>query len=89
MTKQQIIAMTEKEIEQQRGVIASLLKSQRIYLQLTQEQVAERAEGKLSSRTIQRGEAGHWLGFKQMLQWCAALGINIATIMTSQVNNID
>lgn len=78
--------MTEQQLNKQRGEIATLLKSQRIFLQLTQEQAAERAQ--FSPRTIQRLETGMmWLGLKQFVQYCTALEIDITTLMRRQLNN--
>lgn len=78
--------MTEQKLNEQRGDIAALLKSQRIYLQFTQEQAAERAQ--FSPRTVQRLETGKmWLGLKQFVQYCTALEIDITTLMRRQLNN--
>lgn len=78
--------MTVEQLNKQRVEIAALLKSQRIYLQLTQEQAAERAQ--FSPRTVQRLETGMmWLGLKQFVQYCTALEIDITTLMRRQLNN--
>ncbi len=74
--------MTELELETQARRIAAALKSRRVYLKLTQEEVAHKT-GVLSARTVQRAEAGQWLGTKQLVMLCYALEINFASLLES------
>lgn len=79
--------MTDQQLNEQREQIATLLKYRRNYLQLTQEQVAEMSG--LGIATIKRLEgAKFWIGTKQLVQWCAALEINLADLMRRQLNNL-
>lgn len=81
--------MTERQLNKQRERIAALLKSRREYLQLTQEQVAERI-GTISSRTIQRAETGAmWLGLKQFVMYCDALEWDVADILQKLNENAE
>ncbi len=73
--------MTETQLNSQRSRIASILKSRREYLQLTEQQVSDKTDGKLSHRTIQRAESGiAWLGLKQLILICNALEWDVADI---------
>ena len=74
------------QLNEQRGVVAALLKSQRQYLQLTQEQAAEKAG--FSPRTVQRLEAGMMdLGHTKFVNYCRVLHIDILSLMRRQLNN--
>ena len=74
------------QLNEQRGVVAALLKSQRQYLQLTQEQAAEKAG--FSPRTVQRLEQGLMdLGHTKFINYCKALEIDITALMRRQLNN--
>lgn len=74
------------QLNEQRGVISALLKSQRQYLQLTQEETAERAG--FSPRTVQRLEAGLMdLGHTKFISYCRVLDIDITALMRRQLNN--
>lgn len=70
--------MTEQQLNEQRGRIASLLKSRREYLQMTWQDVSDKTDGRISARTVQRAEGGYWLNVQQLVRICHALEINIA-----------
>ena len=64
--------MNEKVLNEARMMIAGFLKSRRLELQLSQDQLAEKCG--LARKTINAMEAGKfWLGMKQYLLICEAL----------------
>lgn len=76
-----ILPMNDQQLTEQRIAIGALLKSERLRLNLTQQNVADNTGGELSTRTIMRGEKGYPLGVNQLIKWCAALGINLSEII--------
>jgi transcriptional regulator with XRE-family HTH domain len=74
------------QLNEQRGEIAALLSKQRRYLQLTQEEAAEKAG--FSPRTVQRLEAGMMdLGHTKFINYCKVLDIDMTALMRRQLNN--
>jgi transcriptional regulator with XRE-family HTH domain len=67
--------MTDKQLNSSRNLIAGFLKSRRLELGLSQQDLADKTG--MARETINRMEAGRfWLGMKQYLLICEALELS-------------